>query len=114
MKVIVAGSRNFNNYKLLKEKLDKIKEKYTIEIVSGGANGADKFGEQYSKENNLKVHLFPADWNKFGKSAGYLRNRDMAKFGDILIAFWDGKSKGTQHMIELAKMYKLKIAVIRF
>ncbi len=114
MKVIVAGSRTFDNYELLKEKLDKLKEKFTIEIVSGNALGADVLGEQYAKENNLKVHLFPANWNKFGKSAGYLRNRDMAKFGDILIAFWDGRSKGTQHMIELAKMYKLKIAVIRF
>ena len=108
VKVIVAGSRSFDNYELLKEKCDyylsdALAKGYDIEIVSGTAKGADKLGEQYARENNFKIAYFPADWKSYGKRGGYIRNQQMADYSDALIAFWDGSSKGTKHMIDIAK-----------
>lgn len=112
MKTIVAGSRTFNNYKLLKSTLDEITE--ITEIVSGTAKGADTLGEKYAKESNIPLVLFPADWNKYRNSAGYIRNEEMAKYADACIVFWDGKSKGTKHMIDLALKYQLDLKIINF
>ena len=115
MKVIIAGGRTFNDYDLLCQNCDKALSLQTeIEIVSGTANGADKLGEKYAKEKGYPIKQFPADWDKYGKSAGYKRNEEMAKYADALIAFWDGKSKGTKHMIDLAKRYELKVKVVIF
>jgi len=115
MKIIIAGGRTFNDYELLCQNCDKAFSLQTeIEIVSGTANGADKLGEKYAKEKGYPIKQFPADWDKFGKSAGYKRNEEMAKYADALIAFWDNKSKGTKHMIELAKKYGLKVKVVIF
>ena len=100
MKVIIAGGRDFNNYELLKEFCDNILNDNDHEIVSGNAKGADKLGERYSTERNLKLTLFPADWNKYNKAAGMIRNIEMAEYGDMLIAFWDQKSRGTKNMME--------------
>ena len=112
MKVIIAGSRNFDDYKILKEFCDKVLANQThIEIVSGTAEGADLLGEKYASEKGYTVKRFPADWEKHGKSAGPIRNEEMAKYADGLIAFWNGKSKGTKNMINLAKKYKLKIRI---
>jgi hypothetical protein len=108
MKIIIAGSRTYNDYELLKRVCDETLSLIT-EIVSGTANGADKLGERYAKEKGYPIKQFPADWNKYGKSAGYIRNKQMAEYADALIAFWDGKSKGTKHMIDLAKLNNLKI-----
>lgn len=104
MKIIIAGSRTFNDYQYLSEQLDLFcKDKEDIEIVSGMARGADILGYRYAKEHNLKVSSFPADWDVYGKSAGYIRNMQMGDYADYLIAFWDGKSKGTEHMINYMK-----------
>ena len=115
-KVIIAGSRDFNDYKLLKEKCDyqlqNIKEE--IIIVSGTARGADQLGERYAKEKGYKIDSRPANWDKFGKSAGYRRNEEMAQNADALIAFHNGVSKGTKHMIDLANKYKLKVCVVKY
>jgi hypothetical protein len=112
VKIIIAGGRTFNNYNLLSESCDKaLSLQKEIEIVSGTANGADKLGEKYAKEKGYSLKQFPADWNKHKKAAGYIRNEEMAKYADALIAFWDGKSKGTKHMIDLAKQYNLKVKV---
>ena len=112
MKVIIAGGRDFNDYELLKDKCDKIlNSQIEITIVSGGANGADYLGEKYAKEREYELIIFPADWNKYGKSAGPIRNTQMAENSDALIAFWDGKSKGTQHMINLAEKKGLMVEV---
>jgi hypothetical protein len=115
IKVVIAGSRTFDNYDLLFEKCSEALKDYDsveVEIVSGGAKGADKLGERFAKEKGFALTLFPADWNKFGKSAGYIRNKEMAKYADILIVFWDGVSKGTKHMIDLAEKNELKITKI--
>ncbi len=109
MKVIIAGSREFTDYNLLKEKVDYMRTngKFVIdEIVSGTARGADQLGEDYAANNDIPVKEFPADWNTHGKAAGHIRNKQMAEYADALIAVWDGKSKGTKNMIET--MNKLK------
>lgn len=120
-RVIVAGTREFDNYLLLRMKLTDYLSPIPneeIEIISGTARGADKLGEQYANDHNLKCIKFPADWNTYGKSAGYRRNAEMAKYASqehgVLFAFWDGKSKGTKHMIDLAYKYNLETYVIKY
>ena len=113
--IIVAGGRDFNDYELLKSKLDKVKKHYGIfEVVSGKAKGADSLGERYALENNLPIAEFPADWDKHGKKAGFLRNADMADYADGCVVFWDGVSKGTQHMINLAKEKGIQLAIVKY
>ena len=112
MKVIVAGSRTYTNRNKVYKVLDKLyAQRKDIEIVSGLAKGPDLFGKDWGEMNNVKVHEFPADWNKYGKSAGYRRNEEMAKFSDALIAFWSNNSRGTMHMINIARERGLKIKV---
>ena len=112
-KVIIAGTRSFQDYELLQSYVDYMLSRTTdvIEIVSGGAKGADALGERYAKEHGYRLKIFPANWEQYGKAAGYRRNAEMAAYADALIAFWDGKSRGTMHMINLAKQRKLKVAV---
>ena len=103
IKLCVAGGRDFDNYSVLKDVLDrylKTRKGLEIIIVSGTANGADSLGERYAAENGLKAETYPADWDKYGKRAGMIRNAEMAKVSDVLISFWDGSSKGTKNMIE--------------
>lgn len=132
LRIIIAGSRGFNNFSLLKNdvsniisdwnyQLNRIPDLFNkIKIISGTARGADQLGEQYAKVMGYEIVKFPADWDKFGKSAGYRRNVEMAKYAvqddniGVLIAFWDNKSKGTKHMINLAEKYKLKTYIINF
>ena len=117
-KIIIDGGRDFMDYNLLKEKTDKIlqekKVTHKIVIISGCARGADTLGLRYASENTFDVEEYPADWDKYGKKAGYVRNVEMAENADALIAFWDGKSKGTKHMIDIATERNLPIRVIRY
>ncbi|SFJ63090.1 Protein of unknown function [Paenibacillus sp. UNC496MF] len=120
-RLIVAGSRDFNDYPLLRSKLDFFlqHQPYTI-IVSGAARGADSLGEDYAKERGLPIDQFPADWNplhlkgKLDRSAGYRRNEQMAKVSQGCVCFWDGTSRGTEHMINLANKYKLQTRVVKY
>lgn len=116
-RVIVAGSRDFNDYELLKSKMLYYLKGFDlseVEIVSGTAKGADQLGEKFAREFGCKLKQFPADWNTYGKKAGYLRNVDMAKYADACVCFWDGKSRGTKHMIDIAKKEGLKLRVVRY
>lgn len=115
-RVIVAGGRDFADYKLLSETMDEYLSKVTndIFIVCGQARGADTLGEQYAKEHGYQVNYFPANWNRFGKSAGYIRNTEMAKNADALVAFWDGTSLGTKHMIATAEQLGLDVRVVQY
>lgn len=117
-KIIIAGGRDFMDYNLLKKKADKIlqekKVTHKIVIISGCARGADTLGLRYASENAFDAEEYPADWDKYGKKAGYMRNVEMAENADALIAFWDGKSKGTKHMIDIATERNLLIRVIRY
>lgn len=116
MKIIIAGSRDFNDYNKLKIQCNYLlgNVKSEIEIVSGTASGADKLGEKYAEEMGYKLTMFPANWDKYGKAAGPLRNKEMAEYSDALIAFWDGKSRGTASMINQAKKLKLKVKVCTY
>ena len=114
-RIVIAGCRNYDNYDEAKKFLDKcllnLKSENEIIILSGGCRGADKIGERYAKENKLQVELFLPKWDKYGKSAGPIRNKLMAELGDIVICFWDGKSKGTKSMINYAKEYNKKLII---
>ena len=119
-KVIVAGSRtagqDVDAYLLLESKLNILLKRksitHDIVIVSGTANGADKMGEHYATVYNYKVERYPADWNRFGKRAGYIRNETMAQNADALVALWDGESRGTKHMIDIAGQHFLPTRII--
>ncbi len=118
-KVIIAGSREFDNYDMLKEKCDKIlsrkvNEGEEIVIVSGTARGADTLGEKYAEEKGYKIERYPANWDKYGKRAGYLRNKKMAEVSNACIVFLSSKAenKGSKMMISIATEEKLLIRVI--
>jgi len=129
-KVIVAGGRNFTDYEFVKERLDYLlARRKNVVIVSGACNtgkvtyirpdgtkvcGADGLGERYAAERNIPTEVYPAEWEKYGKSAGYRRNEVMAKIANAAACFWDGKSRGTGHMIDLARQYKLIVREIRY
>lgn len=136
LRIIIAGGRDFNDYEYLNKSVTEIlfdlgyrnvvtgitreNVKKMIEFVSGAARGADSLGEKYAKECGYTVKRFPADWNTYGKRAGYIRNEQMAKYAmrdnsyGVLIAFWDGKSRGTKHMIDLANKHGLEVHVVRY
>lgn len=115
IKLAVVGSRTFNNVREFLEIMNIIKQKYNITtIVSGGARGADSMGEEYADRNKLKKIIFKADWNRYGKKAGYIRNVDIIKNCDVCIAFWDGESHGTKHDIDLSKQYNKKCFIYNF
>ena len=117
-KVIIAGSRGFSNYKLLREQCNKfLREKRktsNIIVVTGHARGADTLGEKYAQDEGFTLEIYPAQWKKFGKRAGYRRNEQMAEVADALIAFWDGSSKGTKHMIDIMNEKNLLVRVVEY
>ena len=116
-KVIVARCRDFADYELLKEKCDfylQNKKPEIIVIVSGHASGADTLGERYAQERGYETEVYPADWKTNGRAAGPIRNAQMAAVADALIAFWDGKSRGTKNMIDTATKRGLQVAVVRY
>jgi len=117
LKVVVAGGREFKDYPLLKKSLLYLfedREPCQIEIVSGGARGADSLGERFAKEFGCKLTVMPAEWDLYGKSAGYRRNAGMAKYSDVCVCFWDKVSKGTKHMIDLANREGLELKVVNY
>lgn len=99
MKVIIAGSRNIDDYKLVVDTISKSGYNIT-EVVSGTAVGVDRLGEQWARANDVPVKEMPADWMRHGNSAGPQRNRAMAEYADAAIIIWDGQSRGTRNMIE--------------
>ena len=106
IKLVIVGSRTFNNYSLATAVINKIATEYGykyIEIVSGGAKGTDAIGELYADSNGIPKKIFPADWKKWGKRAGFVRNVDIIDNCDVCICFWDGESHGTKHDIELCE-----------
>ena len=116
-KVIIAGCRDFADYELLKEKCDfylQNKKPENIVIVSGHARGADALGERYAQERGLQLETCPADRKAHDRAAGPIRNAQMADVADALIAFWDGKSRGTKNMIDTATKRGLQVAVVRY
>lgn len=115
-RVIIAGGRDFADYELLSKTMDEYLSEITddISIVCGQARGADTLGEQYAKEHGYNVQYFPAEWKRYCKAAGYIRNTEMAKNADALVAFWDGASLGTKHMIATAERLHLDVKVVTY
>ena len=109
-RIIIAGGRDFEDYDYLLTVCRKLLTRADT-IISGCANGADKLGEQFAEKNGITVERFPADWDKHGKAAGHIRNHQMSLQADALIAFWDGKSRGTKNMIENAHKARLETHV---
>lgn len=131
MKLIVAGGRNLTNYVFVKRTLDYFTSKVSepIEIVSGACSsgkhtftrkdgtkvyGADGLGERWAEEKGYVVYPFPAQWDLHGKQAGYFRNKEMAEYGTNCVVFWDGESKGSKMMYELATQYKLPTKLVLY
>ena len=111
MRTIIAGSRGCNDYDLVKHAIENSNFNPTV-VISGTARGVDQLGERWAKENKIAIERFPAQWDKYGKSAGYKRNTEMALKADALIAIWIKGSRGTKHMIEIAKRFNLKIHLV--
>jgi predicted Rossmann fold nucleotide-binding protein DprA/Smf involved in DNA uptake len=114
MKVIIAGSRDIPE-KVSRELIEltiKDSELDVTEVVSGGARGVDTHGENWAFDNNIPVRKYLADWDKYGRGAGMIRNRMMAAYADALIAIWDGQSRGTENMIKTAKQLGLMVYVM--
>ena len=116
-RVVVAGCRNYFNYKEAEAFIDfclqNIKDEYALIFVSGGAPGADALGERYAREHGYKVERYDADWEKYSRRAGPIRNEEMAKAADFVICFWDGRSRGTKSMIGYAEKYEKPIKIKR-
>lgn len=105
MKCVIAGSRDIIDYDLLVLAIEISGVKWNIsEVVSGKAPGVDTLGEIFAKENHIPIKEFPADWDRYGKAAGHMRNKQMANYTDIAICLWDGKSPGTKSMIKYMSM----------
>ena len=120
-RVIIAGGRDFESYEYMCEKLDDLFYKSTsfigsrpIKIISGMAKGADTLAIRYADEHKLTKILFPANWKEYPRIAGFLRNNDMLSIATHLIAFWNGESSGTKHMIEIAQMKGIPIWVFEY
>lgn len=110
MRTIIAGSRSVHHFADLESAISKIDWKIES-VICGEAKGADLLGKQWAKIRKIPIDSHPADWDTYGKSAGYIRNAEMAKNADALIALWDGKSPGTKSMIDLAIKQGLRVHV---
>ena len=106
MNLAIVGSRTFNDWILFELEVSKLIKQYPEinTIISGGAKGADKLAEKYAKNYKLKKIIHYPEWDVWGNSAGMIRNKKIIKDADILIAFWDGKSSGTENVIRLASI----------
>lgn len=116
-KLIIAGSRDFNDYELLHRVLyalsdDPAFDGKDISIVSGMARGADALGYMFAHKNNIRVYEYPANWQKYGKRAGFVRNEDMGRFADGLVAF-DLGTNGTAHMIQFMHKQNKPVYVVK-
>ena len=119
MKLAIVGGRDFDNYTLMESILwDLLKIKGSDvpqdTIISGGARGVDSLAKKYAVEESIPYLEFPAEWNKYGKSAGFIRNQTIVDNCDMVLAFWDGKSAGTADTIAKAKKAKKPTFIVYF
>jgi hypothetical protein len=113
MKTIIAGSRTID-FETTIEYLSELRllGVEITEVVSGTAKGVDYHGEWWGNRWDIPIKRFPANWNEYGKSAGYIRNQEMADYAEQLVCIWDGESKGTKHMIDIAKKKRIPIYLL--
>lgn len=114
MKVVIAGTTTFSDYQLLCATMDDLFGNTRLTVISGKAAGADTLGEQYARERGYELVEVPANWKKYGRAAGPLRNRKMAELADAVVVFWDGKSRGSRSMISEARKLNRKIHIIEY
>jgi len=115
-RLIIAGGRDFNSVGMVVDAMADY-DLADLVIISGTARGADQMGEHYAKLKNIPVERFPAKWKVdgvFNKAAGFQRNAVMAENATHLLAFWDGESRGTKHMIDLATSKGLEVTVVKY
>jgi hypothetical protein len=112
MRTIIAGSRSITDYDTVALAVELSGFDVT-EVVSGTARGVDELGERWARQKGVPCRRFPADWERYGRSAGYWRNEEMARNADALVAVWDGVSRGTGHMIDIARREGLKVFIGR-
>lgn len=112
MRCIIAGGRQFDDYETLCEVMACFPE--VSKVVSGCAAGADTLGIEWARSKGLPVDEFPAKWTRHGRRAGFIRNTTMARNADMLVAFWDGVSPGTRHMIKEARKQGLTVRVVPY
>lgn len=108
VRVIIAGSRSISSQETV-ERVVKASGFKITEVICGGAPGVDRLGERYARMNKIPVRYFFALWNQYGRRAGIIRNCQMARAADALIAVWDGESPGTKHMLEEARTCGLRV-----
>ncbi len=111
-KIAVGGSRSINSYELVSSVLDCLLMPGDI-VLSGNAPGADRLGERYAQEHGLQYKIIPSEWDKHGLKATMMRNEVLLKAADCIILFWDGKSEGAHHMLEIALRSKKLLAEVR-
>jgi hypothetical protein len=111
MKVVICGSRNLQNYQLVEEAVTRSGFEISI-VLSGGSRGVDRIGIAFARNHHHPVQVFMPEWERLGKRAGMVRNREMAQAAEAVIAIWDGKSRGTRNMIGLASIHHLPCFVL--
>lgn len=106
-KVVIGGCREFTDYAVFSASVDaflsELVKRGKICILSGACRGVDEMGERYAAEHGFAVERYPAEWGKYGRSAGPRRNREMVEKADFVIAFWDGESAGTRSLVQYAE-----------
>lgn len=113
MKIAIVGSRNFDNYNLMKDFVLERFDKDEIDlIISGGARGADRLAEKLADEIGVPKLVIKPEWEKYGKAAGFIRNEDIVKKSDVVFAFWDGQSRGTENSIKHAEKMDKKLFIL--
>ncbi|MBC8306892.1 MAG: DUF2493 domain-containing protein [Pelagibacterales bacterium] len=116
MKVAIIGSRGFDDYNLVEATMEEFHSTnfQTTTLVSGGAKGADRLGEKWANNHNIPTKIFLAEWDKYGRAAGFIRNKDIIANADYVIAFWDGESKGTKHSLDLCEKNGILYTIIKY
>lgn len=114
--ISIVGSREFYDMNILNKIMSSLVEKYSLDkfdlhICSGGARGADTLAQNYAKANGLPIIIFYPNWNKYGKEAGFKRNASIASIANLVIALWDGKSRGTMNTISIAQELNKKTII---
>ncbi len=114
MRIAIVGGRDFTDYKLLCSYMDQIYTEDITCIISGGATGADSLAERYAKYYGIPMEVHKPDWHTHGKAAGFLRNHTIVARCDKVLAFWNGKSRGTADTIAKAKIAGKLVLIVRY
>ena len=118
-RVLICGGISFSDEELFNKTLDEMIDKENTILVSGHAKGADTLAEKYAEKHGIEIKIFPPEWSKYGRAAGPIRNKQMLDYiskadENLVIAFWNGQSKGTKHTVETANKMGIKVQIIYY